>query len=76
MKRRFTIREKQDSELIMRTLSKKAQQVYSGMDPFDVYEVDTDEGKAYYYKDVDGVKETTLEDLEAMLEAFADDLDD
>lgn len=65
---KFNNKQKVNAELSLRSLSEKAQECYSGTDPLDIYEVETDEGVVYFVRgglgNYDGM---TFEQLDSFL---------
>lgn len=69
--RKFTNREKQNGELAVRSLSKKAQEGYCETDPLDVYEYKDENGTFYAVKDADGTTDgMSIKELEQCLEGW------
>lgn len=73
--KRYTMREKNNGELAVRSLSEKAQGVYYGTDPLDIFEVETDEGKRYDVAGMVEARNLTFEELEEFLESVQDEFD-
>lgn len=76
-KMKFTINEKQNGELAVRTLSEKAKRGYNETEGIEVYEYEGDDGKMYAVKSIDGIREDmAIEELEEYLEGWVCGEDD
>lgn len=72
--RHYTQREKQRGELAARDLSKKAFDAYTNADPMAIFERETGDGRRYdLIGMIDGF-DLTFDDLQALLEDYADAL--
>lgn len=73
--RKLTINEKQNGELAVRSLSKKAQDTYYGTDPLGIAEYEEDGEKRYSIRGTLGDKDgMTFAELQEEFGAFADEM--